>query len=137
MRKLLLVFGVLAFAVSAWATITLNSSQVRSYSKGGTVTETDSVASVVSTTWNYERGTIDVVVNYGSVGANGFAAGRHAPTTMITVNANSGEVISNTGTIQLTPAEVQGIITTMKNQQNTVENALIGWGILQGTQVAN
>lgn len=133
------VFIVLLLgSAAAWATITLTSSQVQTYAQGGNTVETDSIASVTDSAWNYGAETVRLTLQYGSTQSGSFVAGKNVPSTTIVVDAQSGTVSLSDGTVvHLTAAQQSAIVSTMKTQQNTIESALINWGILSGTQVAN
>lgn len=130
---------VAVFATAAtWATVTLNSSQVRAYSEGGATVESDSVASATASHWDYGSETIEITIRYGSTSAGAFSPGQNVHPMIVTLNAQTGVVSLSDGTIiNLTAAQQSAIVSMMKTQQNTIENALINWGILSGTQMPN
>lgn len=135
----LLMAAVLLGAVCAWATITLDSSEVRTYAVGGTNTETDSVASAKSETMDFSAQTYTIVVQYGSVGANGFTPGTDAAPLMVTVNAATGQVALSDGrpNLQLNATQMATLVSDLKAAHDTIEKRLLAVGILSGTQVAN
>jgi len=138
MRKKLLgiLIGLLAVSTVAFATITLNSQYVRTYQTGGVTTETDTTASATQATMDFPTQSITVVVELGS-DSNGFVRGSQAPAYQIVIDARGGNVSGPLGNVKLTAAQQAAIESVMTNFQNQIENALVSWGVVPGTAVAN
>ena len=137
---ILITLAALFLAVgAAWATITLDPAEVQSFSTGGTVTETDSIASATGVNVSFPAQTITITVQFGATGTAGFVPGAKAQPLTVTINARSGQVAVSDGrpNIQRTSAQLAALVTNLKNDQNQIENTLLSLGILTGTQVAN
>lgn len=141
MKRIFLVALSALFLVmgAAWATITLSPGEVQSFSTGGTVTETDNVASATGVNVSFPAQTITITVQYGAPGPNGFAPGAKAQPLTVTINARNGQVAVSDGrpNIRLTSAQLSALVTNLKNDQNQIESTLLSLGVLSGTQVAN
>lgn len=139
-RIIIVTFAVLFVTVGmAWATITLKPGEVQSFTTGSTITETDGSASATGVNVSFPAQTITITVQYGSGGTNGFVAGQQARPVTVTINARNGQVAVSDGrpNIKLTSAQLSALLTNLKNDQNQIENTLLGLGVLTGTQVAN
>ena len=141
MKRIFLVVTATLFLTvgAAWATITLNTSEVQSFTTGSTATETDGIASATGVNVSFPAQTITITVQYGSTGTNGFVAGQQARPLTVTINARNGQVAVSDGrpNIKLTSAQLSGLLTNLKADQTQIENTLLGLGVLTGTQVAN
>lgn len=130
-----IVAVLLAGSAVAWATITLNSSQVQKYQVGSATVETDAAASAANADLNFQAKTVTVTVDYGTVGASGFVAGSRAHGLRVTINAATGEVSASDGrqNLKLTDAQQQAVEGVLTSFQSQIEQALVGWGIVSGT----
>ncbi len=129
---LLLVSGI------AFATITLDTTQVQKYQLGGTTVETDDTASAVSADTNFVAKTITSRIGFGT-STSGFVAGARAHSVTVTINAQTGEVSVSDGrqNLQLSSAQQAAVQSFITGFQDQLEKAVVSWGIISGTQVPN
>lgn len=140
MRKAFLIaLGILAWAGIGLATITLNTSQIQTFQVGGSTVENDTIASATSATMDFGPKIVRITVDVGSTNSGSFVSGQHGKSLLVTIDSVNGTVAVSDGraNLKLTAAQQTAIKNTLTNFQNNIETALINWGIVSGTQVAN
>ena len=137
-------------AIAAWASITLDSSEVQSFSLGGVEIESNTVAAVTGLQMNFQSASIRVVLGYGKLVAGRFVAGPNAKPLVINITTEETRdgdgVVTNSGAlvlqdaagtnIPLTPSQRTAVLNIMSGLRNQVESFLLTKGVTDGTQVA-